>query len=668
MTELTVEAFDSSLTQPIDVKGEQNFVRHQESLRDMDDGEDGEDVADMEDEYQRKMDEQLIKRMIEKNKQIERLLDELKDVEVVNLELTNQCKKLKLELKTATNELQISCNQMEMLGKQIEELKQLNEDFVKEKQFLVEEIDHLKEKLKALESGDESLTEKYVHNVEQLQRLVQSKEEEIVKLKSSQLIPSQNVREWQKKMKEELEERDKQIELLKTQLNEAVIDIESQTEIIGKLHRQSKSESLTVQLRQEVQSLSNQIKSLEEEVLTKDQELLSLRKRVNTYEKGEYGLRDALKEVNDLTKHLRNRDQRIEEMIQQINSLKLQLNAAEDAIDGLQSYEKPVIAVSDATHLSKRDKTKIREMERRILELEDQKIALAEKLRSSVNKSYAVKQEEYEKKFDLKTRLELVETENRELQTGMKEILNGIRETDALSDVVIECPALERLCTLLESRSIAGDLTNVIALKAELDLIRGHNDQLRADIRQIRSDYMKVIAQYTQDLLDTDLPLQAYDSEDISHDRSSPEAISALVVTDPSTIVKPIDSEPRLAEEEQELSSVVEIDSVLVNRETQTASFKETIDDFGTDCRHFINIFTQTDPINDKTITKNRLSCDNCPKLMKIIDFLKKCVEKLESNIRSSEDKYLQRLQLIQSEQKVSLLPFSSFQTIDQIV
>ena len=664
---MNVEPFAYSQTQPKTAKVDQSIDRSKE--QDLPDMEEADDMADMEDEYQRKMDEQFIERMMEKNKQIERLLDELRDVEVVNLELTNQCKKLKLELKTATNELQISCNQMEMLGKQIEELKHLNEEFVSEKQFLTEEIEQLKEKLNRYESGDESIIDRYVNNVQELQDLIKAKEEEIVKLKSSLLVPDQSVRELQKKMNKELQEKNKQIELLKTQLNEAVIDMENQTEIIRKLHKQNKNDSETVKLNQEIQSLSNQIKSLEEEALMKDQELLSLRKRVNTYERGEYGLKDALKEVYDLTKQLRNRDQRIEEMIQQINNLKLQLNAAEDAIDGLQEYERLPTAEIDKTKVSKRDRIKILEMEKRILELEDQKIALSEKLRSSINKSHVDKQEEYKEISDLKSRLEMVEIENRELQIGMKEILNGIRETDAQSDVIIECPTLERLCTLMESRSIASDLTNVIALKAELDLVRGHNDQLRTDIRQIRSDYMKVIAQYTQDLLDSDIPFETQmDCEPTVQNVIPSENYGPVIVDEqnesnkqnimiPSSdiTISDIDRLRQTPEEEQELSSVVEMElsRVLVNRETQTVSISESFDKITGSDTHPINVFTQTDPLINKSVNKNRISCDNCPKLMKIIDFLKNCVEKLELNIRSSEHKYLQRLDLLQSENKV---------------
>ncbi|CAG2170120.1 unnamed protein product [Oppiella nova] len=67
--------------------------------------------------------------------------------------------------------------------------------------------------------------------------------------------------------------------------------------------------------------------------------------------------------------------------------------------------------------------------------------------------------------------------------------------------------------------------------------------------------------------------------------------------------------------------------------------------------------FTQTD--NSFEIQTERLViesnstkslCENCTKVMKIVYTLKNCVEKLEENIKSSETKFVQRLQLLQTE------------------
>ena len=620
--------------------------------------------------------QETLEKIKEKNKQIQTLLDELRESEIINLELTNNCKKLKLELKSATNELQISCNQMEMLSKQINELKQLNEDFLSEKQFLMEEIEKLKQSLNKYENGDQNIIDKYVDNLKDLQNLVQLKDEELIKLKTSSLIPDQEFKDRQKRMAKELEEKDKQIDLLKSQLNEAVVDMENQTEIIRELYHKNRGEEEVTQLNEKVNHLTNQLKTIEEEVLTKDEELLTLRKRINTFERGEYGLKDALKEINDLTKHLNNRDQRIEDMVQQMNKLKQELNDAEDAIDGIDSNKKTKNQTKDEKsddrrnkRDDKRDKIKILEMERKILELEDEKFALTERLTLKLNQSIVDNQNNREIN-ELKDSLKSVEKENLELQLGMKEILNGIRETDSQSDVIIECPTLERLCKLLESRSIDSDLTNIIALKAELDLVRGHNEQLRTDIRSMRTDYLKVISQYTQDLLENDIVFgdtstkssEQYNSKDITENINELQnvfKIKEMVKNDSNEDIETIMSQTNTIGDN---TSYFE-DKVLLDKESQTSPLN---DEKVIDIQNIIermNVSSQTDirlelfdsnqEINTKQIESK--VCENCKKVMKIVDFLKNCIEKLEQNIRSSETKYLQRLEILQIENKVSI-------------
>jgi centrosomal protein CEP290 len=642
---------------------------------------------------QRQIEEQIIERqepiekMREKNKQIQSLLDELRDIETLNLELANQVKKLKLELNSATNEIQLSCNQMEIFRQQIKELNQLNDDFVKERAFLQNEIKVLRDIIEKYENEDDSIADKFSEKVEQLRQLIRLKDEEIMRLKSMSIFPNKNLRNGQN-LNIEIEERDKQIELLKSQLNEAVIDMESQTEIIQKLMLQNRSEEHVLGLNQQIVALNNKLKCIEEEVQTKDEELLALRKRINLYERGEYGLKDALKEVNDLQKHLNNRDQRIEEMIQQINELQLKLNDAMDQIDLLSEGNHHLNsttnkAKNDRTkNFSRKEKIKFLEMQQQLIKLEEEKIALSEQLRLNFGKSTADKDYEisgiHQEINKLKNQLKTVETENFELQLGMKEILNGIRESDSMSDVVIECPSLERVCQLLESRSLSRDLSNIIVLKAELDLVRGHNEQLRTEMRKIRNDYLKVISQYTQDLLEREtFVIQNNNKEKNFRDNDTEDSNAFNRQFDPE-----VDEESNVAENDFEIKESSDeseedrtepkqedsvslnecIEITFVNQESQTLPMNLVSDqiDFKSDSN--TDNYTQTDKnfaeISAKEENQSDLSakklCANCTKVLKIVDFLKNCVEKLEENIRSSEAKYAQHLNLLQQENKVS--------------
>lgn len=122
--------------------------------------------------------------------------------------------------------------------------------------------------------------------------------------------------------------------------------------------------------------------------------------------------------------------------------------------------------------------------------------------------------------FDLQVKLRRIENENELLELAMKEILLSIRWTDSqCSTILIDCPSLERLCQLIEARYLAdmqqpqesdghakqsnnlplidpsrnlsnANLFQMIILKSELDLLRGQNEQLRAEMKNQRQDYL----------------------------------------------------------------------------------------------------------------------------------------------------------------------------------
>lgn len=106
-------------------------------------------------------------------------------------------------------------------------------------------------------------------------------------------------------------------------------------------------------------------------------------------------------------------------------------------------------------------------------------------------------------------RLHQLEQENSLLELAMKEILLSIKTSDSsCNTIMINCPSLERLCQIIESRylndmgkasrynsyqSSSSDLFQMITLKAELDLIRGQNDQLRKQIKLLHADNLHLV-------------------------------------------------------------------------------------------------------------------------------------------------------------------------------
>ncbi|XP_015791749.1 centrosomal protein of 290 kDa-like [Tetranychus urticae] len=464
-----------------------------------------------------------LEKLREKNKQIQSLLDELDLMERANVELANQVKTLKDQLSLATNEVRSAADEMEAIRISCSESQEMNEMLIKEKEYLLKENNSLRKELDSIHDKNDTLVGQLNQKIDALVEMVREKEEIIETLEGRKANsfgskPTLGViSDKSSLLQQELTEKSSTIDYLKEQLAEAVTTIQGQNELIKKLTKKGEvntdvyaSELLKDQLNQ----MRDKIDKLEEELKTKDDELLKVTMMKTAYERGEYGLSEALNEVKSLKKQLLTKERHLEEAIQDLNQLSIKLNSYEDQLDflkemggsltGLEAIDthKILPEVTD-------DRLKILRLQQTIIKLEDEKIALQEKLRSmrSMSPKPGTQVNVNDKKSDeerskMITHLETLQDENRELQMGMKEILLGLRESDSQSDVVIDCPSLERLVNLLEGRSLSADLTNVIALKAELDLLRGHNEQLRMELKCLRHEHLKLIGEYANEILD----------------------------------------------------------------------------------------------------------------------------------------------------------------------
>ena len=78
------------------------------------------------------------------------------------------------------------------------------------------------------------------------------------------------------------------------------------------------------------------------------------------------------------------------------------------------------------------------------------------------------------------------------LTKGMKEILEEVKEHDGKSDVIIQCPALEKLVGILDARHLWGSYHPAMNLKAQIDKLEGANTELRDQIRKARLEEDKL--------------------------------------------------------------------------------------------------------------------------------------------------------------------------------
>ncbi|XP_057598379.1 centrosomal protein of 290 kDa isoform X2 [Hippopotamus amphibius kiboko] len=97
---------------------------------------------------------------------------------------------------------------------------------------------------------------------------------------------------------------------------------------------------------------------------------------------------------------------------------------------------------------------------------------------------------------------ELVE-ENKQLEEGMKEILQAIKEMQKDPDVKggetsLIIPSLERLVNAIESKNAEGIFDANLHLKAQVDQLTGRNEELRQELRESRKEAINYSEQLTK--------------------------------------------------------------------------------------------------------------------------------------------------------------------------
>nr|XP_048274810.1 centrosomal protein of 290 kDa isoform X4 [Myodes glareolus] len=310
----------------------------------------------------------------------------------------------------------------------------------------------------------------------------------------------------------------------------------------------------------------------------KDKDLAEALKKLKDYESGVYGLEDAVIEIKNCKAQIKIRDGEIEVLTKEINKLEMKINDVLDENEALreQAGLEPNTMI-DLTEFrnSKRLKQQQYRAENQILlkeieSLEEERLDLKRKIRQmaqergkrnaasgltmedsnltekfsqedkigerqlnfmslkSMNEAQSknefLSRELIEKERDLErsrtviakfqNKLKELVEENKQLEEGMKEILQAVKDMQKDPDVKggetsLIIPSLERLVNAIESKNAEGIFDASLHLKAQVDQLTGRNEELRQELRESRKEAIN----YSQQLVKANLKIDHLEKE-----------------------------------------------------------------------------------------------------------------------------------------------------------
>ncbi|XP_023227646.1 centrosomal protein of 290 kDa-like isoform X4 [Centruroides sculpturatus] len=478
----------------------------------------------------------LTQKLYEKNQQINKLFDEVKEFENRNENLQQQVNNLQEKLEDAVQQIEKMTNEYIKLKEMFHQSQAAVHELKKERDYYKNEVANFSQQESFKDDSDDQILITVSKRVQEWKEILRKKEEEIlhyqdlVKKLQSQMISFKLDGDHATVaiLSKALEEKDRQLNSLKQQLARATKDIEESTEIIENLklqledgkddnkNRQSDKVALLQNSLHEtahaLELTQEMLVEIEEETKKKDKALNEALNRMRQYEMGQYGLADAVTEIKECKSMIRIRDKQIEDLIQQINLAEIEISDLSDENEflrkklGLDSQRSQELSRNYKSPKQK-EAALILSLQQQIESLEEERVQLKQQLRekndkkqkqsppvqspliqSPKKKENALQSPRHKEdkllvselqsdNHKLREAIENLTTENQKLQIGLKDISEYLKELDG-KKLMYNSEELEKLIKeTIQNTALSVNTTVDIAKNEEVNTELSDKDE-----------------------------------------------------------------------------------------------------------------------------------------------------------------------------------------------